>query len=75
MVWLSTPGKSSCPPLVAGGMDAEVDLFLGELFNDGAQPAGVGEVVHLLFELEFFDDVLYVFGVSIEVLQEVLLHA
>lgn len=49
-------------------MDTEVDLFIGEFFDDSAQPAGVGEVVHLLFELEFFDDVLYVFGVSIEVL-------
>ena len=54
---------------------AEVDVRGGEFFDDGAQPAGVGEVVHLLFELEFFDDVLYIFGVSIEILQEVLLHA
>ena len=58
--------------LVEDGVDAKVDAVVGKLLDDGAETACVGEVVHLLLELELLDDVLHVVAEAIEILQEVL---
>ena len=61
--------------LVEDGGDAQVDVVVGELLDDGTEPTCVGEVVHLLLELELVDDVLHVVAETVEILQKVLLQS
>ena len=63
-------------PFVALGIEhgvfSEVYFGIGKLLDDAAQAASVAKVVYLLFQLELLDNVLYVLGKAVEILQEVL---
>ena len=55
--------------------DAEIDAAVCEFVNDGAKSACFSEVVYLLSEFEFVNDVLHIFAIAVEVFDEIHLQA